>query len=252
MRVLRLVAQKYNLAVALIRHAGKDGTPRGSSAFEAEADICVTLSRPEGRHAPTVRRIAGIGRYGEWVRNIQLEGGRYISLGTDDKIEFNKAVGFVKSVLPDSPENGIKKQNVLDKRAGEEENISARTLDRALAWLVKQGDVGERHLMNHRGKPKVFGWHTSRQRPLPGFLPRLSTRTRGLARINVMGVARPQRLVFAKLSLILTTVASINQVTWMMTDERQSHTKARLLAGRTSVKRKASWANFSLTPFPPL
>jgi hypothetical protein len=199
-----------------------------------------------------VRRIAGIGRYGEWVRNIQLEGGRYISLGTDDKIEFNKAVGFVKSVLPDSPENGIKKQNVLDKRAGEEENISARTLDRALAWLVKQGDVGERQLMNQRGKPKVFGWHTSRQRPLPGFLPRLSTRTRGLARINVMGVARPQRLVFAKLSLILTTVASINQVTWMMTDERHPHTKARLLAEKTSVKRKASWSNFSLTPFPPL
>ncbi len=55
MRVLRLVAQRYNLAVLLIRHAGKDGTARGSSAFEAEADICVTLSRLEGRHAPSVR-----------------------------------------------------------------------------------------------------------------------------------------------------------------------------------------------------
>ena len=181
MRVLRLVAQKYNLAVALIRHAGKDGTPRGSSAFEAEADICVTLSRPEGRHAPTVRRIAGIGRYGEWVRNIQLEGGRYISLGTDDKIEFNKAVGFVKSVLPDSPENGIKKQNVLDKRAGEEENISARTLDRALAWLVKQGDVGERQLMNQRGKPKVLAGIQAARGPCQGFYQG-STHARGVWR----------------------------------------------------------------------
>jgi hypothetical protein len=108
-----------------------------------------------------VRRIAGIGRYGEWERNIQLEGGRYISLGTDNKIEFNKAVRFVTSVLPDSPENGIKKQDLLDKRAREEENISARTLDRALAWLVKQGDVGEQQLMNQRGKPKVY-WRASK------------------------------------------------------------------------------------------
>ena len=60
--------------MALIRHAGKDGTPKGSSAFEAEADICVTLSRPEGRHAPSVRRPSGIGRYGEWERRLRGEG----------------------------------------------------------------------------------------------------------------------------------------------------------------------------------
>ncbi|MDP9475316.1 MAG: helicase RepA family protein [Actinomycetota bacterium] len=156
MRVLRLVAQKYNIAVVLIRHAGKDGTPRGSSAFEAEADICVTLSRPEGRHAPNVRRIAGIGRYGEWERNIQLVDGRFISLGTDNKIEFNKAVKLIKAVLPGSPEGGLKKQEIMDKRSGEDEEISASTLDRALAWLVKQGDVGEKQLMDQRGKPKVY------------------------------------------------------------------------------------------------
>ncbi|MDP9478430.1 MAG: AAA family ATPase [Actinomycetota bacterium] len=155
MRVLRLVAQKYGIAVLLIRHAGKDGTPRGSSAFEAEADICVTLSRPEGRHAPSVRKITGIGRYGEWERNIQLTDGRYVSLGTDDKVEFNKAVKLIKAVLPISPEDGMRKQQVLDKRT-ENDDVSASTLDRALAWLVKQGDVGEKQLMNQRGKPKVY------------------------------------------------------------------------------------------------
>jgi RecA-family ATPase len=56
MRVLNLVAQRYNIGVVLIRHAGKDGTPRGSSAFEGVADICVTIARPEGRHGPTVRK----------------------------------------------------------------------------------------------------------------------------------------------------------------------------------------------------
>ncbi len=63
---------------------------------------------------------------------------------------------FVKSVLPASPEAGMKKQDILDKRAGADEEITATTLDRALSWLVKQGDVGEKQLMDHRGKPKVY------------------------------------------------------------------------------------------------
>ena len=156
MRVLNLVAQRYNIGVVLIRHAGKDGTPRGSSAFEGVADICVTIARPEGRHAPTVRKIAGVGRYGEWERNIELSEGGYISLGTDDKIEFRRAVRFAKSVLPDSPESGMKKQEVLDKREGDDKDITARTLDRALAWLVKQGDVSEKQLVNQRGRPRIY------------------------------------------------------------------------------------------------
>jgi len=156
MRVLNLVAQRYNIGVVLIRHAGKDGTPRGSSAFEGVADICVTIARPEGRHALTVRKIAGVGRYGEWERNIELTEGGYISLGTDDKLEFRKAVRFAKAVLPASPQSGMKKQEMLDKREGDDKNITARTLDRALAWLVEQGDVGEKQLMNQRGRPKVY------------------------------------------------------------------------------------------------
>ncbi|MDP9475484.1 MAG: AAA family ATPase [Actinomycetota bacterium] len=155
MRVLRLVAQKYDIAVVLIRHSGKDGSPRGSSAFEAEADICVNLSRPEGRHAPSVRKITGIGRYGEWEQNIQLQDGRFVSLGADDRIEFNKTVKFIKAVLPTVPDDGLKKQQILDKRT-ETDDISASTLDRALGWLVKQGDVGEKQHVNQRGKPKVF------------------------------------------------------------------------------------------------
>jgi hypothetical protein len=173
MRVLGLVAQWHNIGVVLIRHAGKDGTPRGSSAFEGVADICVTISRPEGRHAPTVRKIAGVGRYGEWERNIELTEGGYISLGTDDNVEFRKAVRFAKSVLPSSPEGGIKKQEMLDKREGDDKYITARTLDRALAWLVKRGDVGEKQLMHQRGKPKVY-WLAYKP---PGGSAGVSTKT---------------------------------------------------------------------------
>jgi len=155
MRVLRLAAQKYNIAVLLIRHAGKDGTPRGSSAFEAEADICVTLSRPEGRHAPSVRKLHAIGRYGEWERNVQLQDGCFVSLGTDSNIEFRAAVRHIRAVLPEAPEPGMRKSKIREDKS-DEDDFSAATLDRALAWLVKQGSVGERQNVNERGKPKVY------------------------------------------------------------------------------------------------
>jgi hypothetical protein len=165
MRVLRQVAQKYNIGVVLIRHAGKDGTPRGSSAFEAEADICVTIGKPEGRHAPTVRRVAGKGRYGVWERNVQLHEGHYVSLGSDDKIEFNRAVRFIKATLPESVENAIRKPALLENRTGVDAQISASTLDRALKWLVGKDAVGEKQLTNERGKPKVYWLIYSHQTP---------------------------------------------------------------------------------------
>jgi hypothetical protein len=162
MRVLRLVAQRDNLAVLLIRHAGKDGTARGSSAFEAEADICASLSRPEGRHVPTVRKLCVIGRYGEWERNIQLKDDRYVSLGSDDNIEFKNAVRFVKATLPENPDAGMRKQELIEKLTENEGGFSVKTLERALDWLVKQKEVGEKQLMNERGKPKVYWLATSR------------------------------------------------------------------------------------------
>lgn len=50
----------------------------------------------------------------------------------------------------------MKKRDILEKRIGENQEITARTLDRALMWLVKQGDIGERQLMVQRGQPKVY------------------------------------------------------------------------------------------------
>ncbi|MDP8952098.1 MAG: hypothetical protein M3N18_07665 [Actinomycetota bacterium] len=50
----------------------------------------------------------------------------------------------------------MKKRDLLDRRLGEDREITARTLDRALMWLVQQGDIGERQLMDQRGQPKVY------------------------------------------------------------------------------------------------
>lgn len=156
MRVLRMTAQENDIGTILIRHAGKDGTPRGSSAFEAEADILVNIARPEGNHGPNIRRLKAIGRYGEWERNIELQNGTYISLGTDSKIEFNKAVMFIKSVLPESPEDAIKKGEIMDLRKGPDEDIKGTTMDKALSWLVERKEIGMIQRMHARGKPKVY------------------------------------------------------------------------------------------------
>ncbi len=156
MRVLALEAQKHDIGIVMIRHAGKDGKARGSSAFEGEADIVVGISRPEGNHRPNIRKLEGIGRYGEWQRNIELTDGKYISLGTDNKIEFNRAVKFIKSVLPESPDTGLTKTKMLGMRTGADTEISPSTFDRALSFLVANKDVGWHQEMHARGKPKVY------------------------------------------------------------------------------------------------
>ena len=127
------------------------------AAFEAEADICVTLSRLEGRHTPSVRKLTVIGRYGEWERNVQLKDGRYVSLGTGDNVEFKKAVRFVRATLPESPDAGMRKQELIEKQRTESDGgFSVKTLERALDGLVRQEEVGEKQLMNERGKPKIY------------------------------------------------------------------------------------------------
>ena len=42
--------------------AGCGNDERGSSIFEGEADIVLTLGRPEGNHKETARVLEGIGR----------------------------------------------------------------------------------------------------------------------------------------------------------------------------------------------
>lgn len=116
----------------------------------------VNIARPEGNHGPNIRRLKGIGRYGEWERNIELQNGRYVSLGTDSRIEFNKAVALIRSILPESPDTGLTKKNMLELRQGTDTEISGSTLDRALTWMVREGEVGRKQMMNARGKPIVF------------------------------------------------------------------------------------------------
>lgn len=84
-------AAGQGLAVVTARHARKSGgsishSGRGSSAFAGEADILLSLTRPEGSQA-NVRRLEVLGRFGyEEPINWALEDdGRIILCGSDPK-----------------------------------------------------------------------------------------------------------------------------------------------------------------------
>jgi hypothetical protein len=165
-RTMRVACQEADIAGVLLRHAGKNGHGRGSSAYEDEADICVELTRPDGNHGPTVRKLDVFGRHGMWETNIQLRNRRFFGLGDDNRIEFNGAVEEVRRVLGDitTKEKGLKRTEIEERI---DEDVGKGTLDRALTWLEE--GVGEirRERGEGRGRPYVY-WSPD---PLDAFSP---------------------------------------------------------------------------------
>ena len=164
---LKKAAQSHDLAVLVIRHAGKDGRGRGSSQFEAEVDIVATLKRPEGNHAEAVRQLETICRYGATKLNIELTEEGYVPLGSDDKVAFTKAVKTIKGVLPHRKENAIS-EDVLAKKA--EGEVSKGTLIRALRWLVDQEAV-MREGSGKKGSPYTYWLPPRDLQPDDSFSP---------------------------------------------------------------------------------
>ena len=135
---LKVAAHKHNLAVLLARHAGKDGKGRGSSIFEGEADIVLTLGRTEVNHSKTVRVLEGIGRYDDIPSRITIELTKkgYVSQGSDDKIEFNKAVKAMRDVAPHNPNEAMTENKI--EYAVAAQDLSRTTIRRALKRLSEQ------------------------------------------------------------------------------------------------------------------
>jgi hypothetical protein len=167
MEPLKKAAQSHSLAILVIRHAGKDGRGRGSSQFEAEVDIVATLKRPEGNHADSVRQLETIGRYGATKLNMELTEEGYITLGSDDKVAFTKAVKTIKGVLPRRRENAITEDALTEKAKGE---VSKGTLIRALRWLVDQETV-VREGSGKRGSPYTYWLPPRDPEPPDSFSP---------------------------------------------------------------------------------
>jgi hypothetical protein len=94
MAVLRKVAQVYDIAVLLVRHANEEGKGRGSSAFEASVDILLLYTRPQAQDSETtVRVLEGLGRWTEsnFKTNVDWTKDGFENIGNDKHIEFNRA-----------------------------------------------------------------------------------------------------------------------------------------------------------------
>jgi predicted ATP-dependent serine protease len=165
MAPLKVAAQKHGLAVIVARHAGKDGKGRGSSIFEGEADIVLTLGRPEGNHKETARVLEGIGRHDDIPSRIiiELTDEGYVSIGSDDKIEFNKAVKAIRSVTPHNPSEAMTENEIVN--AATDEDLSRSTIRRALRWLMEQGENAiMREGKGKKGSPYRY-WQPSYEEP---------------------------------------------------------------------------------------
>ena len=141
MAPLKEAAQEHDLAVLYIRHAGKSGRARGSSQFEAEGDIILTLKRPEGNHDENVRVLEGIGRYDEIPRklNIELTDQGYVARGSDARVEFRRAFEAIKQHVPSVREDAMTQDELLE--ALKDEDVAKKTMQRALTWLVDEETV---------------------------------------------------------------------------------------------------------------
>ena len=153
-------ARVDGLHVCVLHHTGKDGEIRGSTAFQKDPDVIWVLKRPVGDHQPNVRTLAGLGRYDavNTTFNIALEGDGYVRLGSDKKIEYEKAKALLLKEVPEGEENAKRRTMVLEAL---EEDVSRSTLQRALEDLTDVGAVLER-TQKGKGNPKVL-WRPRRK-----------------------------------------------------------------------------------------
>jgi hypothetical protein len=141
MEPLKRAANIDGLAVLTTRHSGKDGKGRGSSQFEAEADILVSLRRKDGNQPETVRELDIIGRYGAKRLNIDKTPDGYDNLGSNNRVAFVKAVRAIRAVLPAKEEDALTEDEILT--SAEPNQVSRTTGRRVVEWLVEHGSGGK-------------------------------------------------------------------------------------------------------------
>jgi DNA polymerase I-like protein with 3'-5' exonuclease and polymerase domains len=155
-------ARVHGLHVSVLHHTGKDGDIRGSSAFTKDPDVVWILKRPPGEHAPNVRAMEGLGRYDSvnTAFNIALEIDGYKLLGSDNKIERQRAESFLLVAIPEGSEaeQHVRRARIFE--SGKEIGLSERTMGRALQDLIDKGTVKE-EADSGKGNPLIL-WRPKR------------------------------------------------------------------------------------------
>jgi len=188
MAPLKRAAEVAGLAVLTTRHSGKDGRGRGSSQFEAEADVLISLRPKDSQGSESVRELEIIGRHGRHRMNIDKTPDGYDDLGSDNRVAFVKAIRTLKSVLPTKDTDALPEPDVLDLAVTKGDKLTRTTGRRALEWLVEQGDVA-RVGEGKRGNPFKYHLLTDGENPDEKFL----TNGQSLSgQKETMGVSEPE------------------------------------------------------------
>jgi hypothetical protein len=144
---LKMLSAAGHLAVVSVRHSRKSGGDvgddgRGSSAFAGDADILLSLRRPEGNHAdrPNVRELQGIGRLDGIPEKvlIELQEHEYVLLGTDSAITYQRTRDDVFDALPEAESESTSMDNVV-RVSGASRTTVQRVVDR----YVESGHIGK-------------------------------------------------------------------------------------------------------------
>lgn len=158
------------LCVIVARHERKSGgevgdSGRGSSAFGGDADVILSLRRPEGNARSTLREIHALSRYTETPEAlaIELTDEGYVALGSPDAVSMAEAVRFVSSQLRerfDRNESAATTDELIVAAAEADQPMSEASVRRGLRRLEEQ------HLViktgrGVKGDPRRYAWRGS-------------------------------------------------------------------------------------------
>jgi hypothetical protein len=141
MNPLMELAQDQGAAVLTIRHANKEGAARGSTAFDHDADILLTMGRPLGGYDANVRELKGMGRYDDVpeLLLVELNEDGYKTVGTSANAAFKQAVSTLKEVAPDNAGDAMRETDLLDAMTEHEPATNRTTARRAIKFLQNEG-----------------------------------------------------------------------------------------------------------------
>lgn len=160
------------LAVIVARHERKSGgevgdSGRGSSAFGGDADVILSIRRPEGSTRPTLREIHALSRYTETpeAMAVDLTDEGYVALGSPDAVAMAEATRFVSCHLRerfDRNESGSTRDELVVASDEAGVPMSEPTIRRAI------GRLNDQHLLvttgrGVRGDPIRYAWRGERE-----------------------------------------------------------------------------------------
>jgi hypothetical protein len=144
-------AQEHDIGVWSIRHANHEGRGRGSTAFLHDVDIVLTMRLPDATLPSNIRAVEAHGRYDGIPpkTNIEFKDGRYYDLGTDSRVQANRAREAALDTLASGRE--VPSAELMD-RAAKDAGTSAATVNTEIGKLVDEGRI-ERKGRGVKGDP---------------------------------------------------------------------------------------------------